>query len=286
MGEPVKGWLELKIHSSMANTTEQIDSNIERNLDRSYTPFNGFLSSQSGAVAVVGSGPSLKANWEKLKTFKGDILACNAAFQFLLGKGITPRYMMCFDADPLMLEFMTPVKGVTYLLSSRCPPEAFDLVKGCDVVMWHAAGDLNLQAHLEKRNLLEPMVTGGSAAVTRAMHLAHAMGYRQIHLWGADSSFQDGDTHIRKSTTVERRMQIMCNKRVFECSPWMAQQAEDFKVMAPQMLNILGCDLYVHGDGLIPHIAMSLGCKTDLEPKVKHVLRDWKWKAKTLWQHL
>jgi hypothetical protein len=286
MGEPVNRWLELKIHSSMANTTEQIDSNIERNLDRPYTPFNGLLSSKSGAVAVVGSGPSLKANWQKLKKFRGDLLACNAAFQFLLERGITPNYFMCFDADRLMLEFMTPVKGPTYLISSRCPPEAFDLVKGCDVVMWHAAGDLNLQAILERRNLMEPMVTGGSAAVTRAMHLAHALGYREIHLWGADSSFQASDTHIRQSTTVERRMQVMCNKRVFECAPWMAQQAEDFKVMAPQMLNLLGCDLYVHGDGLIPHIAMSLGCKTDLEPKVKQVFRDWKWKAKTLWQHL
>lgn len=289
MGEPVKkegGWLELKIHSSMANTTEQIDSNIERNLDKGYTPLNGLLSSRTGAVAVIGSGPSLKANWKVLKKFKGDIMACNAAFQFLLGKGITPKYFMCFDADKLMLEFMTPAKGATYLIASRCPPEAFDLVKGCDVVMWHAAGDKNLQEILERRNLLQPMVTGGSAAVTRAMHLAHALGYREIHLYGADSSFHEGDTHIRQSTTVERRMKIMCNKRVFECAPWMAQQAEDFKVMAPQMKDLLGCELYVHGDGLIPHIAMSMGCKTDLEPKFKHVYRDWKWKAKTLWRYL
>lgn len=287
MGKPVEAcWLELKIHSSMANTTEQIDSNIEGNLDRPYTPLNGLLSSKSGAVAVVGSGPSLKGNFGKLKKFKGDIIACNASFQFLLGKGITPTYMMCFDADRLMLEFMTPVKGVTYLLSSRCPPEAFDLVNGCDVVMWHAAGDVHLQEILERRGLMEPMVTGGSAAATRALHLAHALGYREIHLWGADSSFQAGDTHIRQSTTVERRMQILCNKRVFECAPWMAQQAEDFKIIAPQLVGFLGVDLHVHGDGLIPHIARSIGCKTDLEPVVKQVFREWKWKAKTLWQHL
>lgn len=286
MGEPAKGWLELKIHSSMANTTEQIDSNIEANLDRSYTPFNGLLSSKTGAVAVVGSGPSLKANWERLKNFKGDILACNASFQFLLGKGITPKYMMCFDADPLMLEFMTPHPAAIYLLASRCPTKAFELVEGCNVVMWHAAGDTNLQAILERRGLMEPMVSGGSAAVTRAMHLAHAIGYREEHLFGADSSFHEGDTHVRQSTTVERRMQVLCNKRVFECSPWMAQQAEDFKVMAPHMKSVLGVDLHVHGDGLIPHIAMTLGCRTDLEPKVKQIWRDWKWKAKTLWRHL
>lgn len=279
-------WLPLKIKSSMANTVEQIDANIASNLARPYIAFNGLLNSKKGAVAIVGSGPSLKENWRQLKKFKGDILACNAAYQFLLERGITSTYMMCFDADPLMLEFMTPHPNITFLLASRCPPQAFDLVKGCNVVMWHAAGDKNIEKALEDRNLMEPLITGGSAAVVRAMHLVHALGYNEVHMYGSDSSFKDSETHIRKSTTVERRMQIMCNKRVFECAPWMAQQAEDFKILAPSMMSHLGVDLHVHGDGLIPHIAMSIGCKTDLEPRAKQVLRNWKWKAKTLWRHL
>lgn len=287
MGEPVMGWLPLKIHSSMANTVEHIDRNINENLDRGYVPFTGLLNASKGAASIVGSGPSLKGNWQKLKSFKGDILACNAAYQFLLERGVTPKYMMCFDADPLMLEFITPHKDITFLLASRCPPKAFEMLEGCNVVMWHAAGDTNIQNILEKRGLMEPMITGGSAAVTRALHLVHAMGYHSdIHLWGADSSFKDSDTHIRQSTTVERRMRIMVNKRVFECAPWMAQQAEDFKILAPSMMNNMGTNLHVHGDGLIPHLAMAIGCRTDLEPRFKQVAREWKWKAKTLWNHL
>ena len=281
-----KVWLPLKIHSSMANTTEHIDGNIETNLGRGYIPLNTLLGTKRGAVAIVGSGPSLKGNWQQLKKFKGDILACNAACQFLLERGITSTYMMCFDADPLMLEFITPHKEIKFLLASRCPTKAFEMLEGCNVVMWHAAGDEHIESLLEKHKRMEPMVTGGSAAVTRAMHLVHAIGYKNIHLWGADSSFNGDDTHIRKSTTMERHMPIMCNKRTFMCAPWMAQQAEDFKVLAPSMMSHLGVNLHVHGDGLIPHIAIALGCRTDLEPRAKQLVREWKWKAKTLWQHL
>jgi len=278
-------WLPLKIHSALANTDEDIARNIEHALGLDYIPFNDLMDTKSGAVAIVGSGPSLKANWRQLKKFPGDIMACNAACQFLLERDVIPKYMMCFDADPLMLEFVTPHPEVTYLLASRCPPESFDLLKGQRIVCWHAAGDTHIQDLLEKRGKMEPMVIGGSAAVTRAMILSVPIGYREIHLYGADSSFHNGDTHIRKSTTVERRMQILCNKRVFECAPWMAQQAEDFKFLAPMMTN-QGVTLHVHGDGLIPHLAIAMGYRTDLEPRAKQFAREWKWKAKTLWSNL
>lgn len=49
--------------------------------------------------------------------------------------------MMCFDADPLMLEFVTPHPEIIYLMGSRRSPKAFDMLEGCRVVLWHAAGD-------------------------------------------------------------------------------------------------------------------------------------------------
>lgn len=286
MGDADVIWHPLKIHSALANTVEDITGNIESALQRDYIPFNALIGTKSGAVAVVGSGPSLKANWKQLRKFKGDILACNASCQFLLERGITPTYMMCFDADPLMLEFITPHPDITYLLSSRCPPKAFDMLEGCKVVCWHAAGDSNIQAMLEKHKRMEPMVVGGSAAVTRAMVLVSPIGYRQIHLYGADSSFADGDTHIRKSTTDERRMALMCAGRIFETAPWMAQQAEDFKILLPILFDKLKLEVIVHGDGLIPHIAMQKGCKTDLETPAQKFLREWRFKFRNIWNTL
>lgn len=280
----VHDWLPLALHSALANTADDISANIKSALKRDYIPFNTLLDTKSGAVAIVGSGPSLKKNWKKLKNFKGDILACNAACQFLLGKGIVPDYMMCFDADPLALEFFTPHPDITYLIASRCPPQAFDMLEGCKVVCWHALGDEHINELLDESSRMEPMVSGGGAAVTRAMVLVLPMGYKEVHLYGADSSFSNGDTHIRQSTTKERRLSIKSGGRTFEAAPWMAQQAEDFKVLIPSFSSQFGISYIVHGDGLIPHIAATLGLKTDFMTWFKSVFYRLERKATILWQ--
>lgn len=289
VGKANAAWRPLRIHSSLANTVEDISSNIESALDRDYIPFHALLGSKSGAVAIVGSGPSLKTNWHELRNFKGDIIACNAACQFLLEKGIVPQYMMCFDADPLALAFFTPHPDIIYLLASRVTPKAFEMLAGCRIVVWHAAGDETICEILEKRGRMEPMVIGGSAAVTRAMVLALPMGYTDVHVYGGDSSFANGDTHIRTSTTIERRMAIKCGGRVFEIAPWMIMQVEDLKKLVP-LIASLKVKLHLHGDGLLQHVAKELGFRTDYEGVVRQYVRifarDWMHKAAILWQHV
>lgn len=285
--DPRLAWLPLTMQGVLANSTEDISRNIEHALGLDYIPFNELIDTKSGAVAIVGSGPSLKKNWHELKHFKGDIIACNAACQFLLDKGVTPTYMFCFDADPLVLEFFTPHKAITYLMASRCVPGVFEILKGCKIVVWHAAGDENIRAILEKAERMEPMIIGGSAAVTRAMMLAMPMGYTDIHVYGGDSSFAAGDTHIRKSTTVERRMAVKCNGRVFEVAPWMTMQIEDLKKLVP-LIKLVKARMHFHGDGLLQHVARELGFRTDyenaLQQWVRLFVRNLKIRATYLWQ--
>ena len=280
-------WLPLKLVPSLANTDDDIARNIKHALGLEYLSFQQLLGTKTGAVAVVGSGPSLKANWRKLRGFSGDIIACNAACQFLLAKGITPQYMFCFDADPLMLEFMTPHADITYLLASRCPPKSFELIKGCKLSIWHANGDMHLERLLQEAGkFTEPMVAGGTAAISRGMVLAQTMGYKTIHLWGADSSFASGDTHIRQSTTVERRMRVSVAGREFETAPWMAVQVEDFKKLAPALRDQYGIRFKVHGDGLLPQVAASLGFEVDGSLARKQFVRQWKWNLQNLYRSL
>ena len=280
-------WVQLRMQSALANTVEDIDRNIEHSLAHPYIRFQDLVGKQSGAVSVVGSGPSLKKNWKKLRDSGTEIVACNAACQFLLQRGVVPKYMFCFDADPLMYEFLTPHKDITYLIASRVPPKTWELLKGCKIVCWHSAGDENIEKILQKHNRMEPMITGGSAAVTRAMILVLPLGYSETHIWGGDSSFSDGDTHIRKSTTEERRIQVMVNKRSFETAPWMANQAEDFKTLINIFVKGHGINIIVHGDGLIPHIARTEGLRVvDGEPLWRHAAREFFFRLKLIWKHL
>lgn len=278
-------WVPLFIKGILANTNEEIDANIEAALQRDYIPFNELIGKKSGAVAIVGSGPSLKRNWRKLRNFNGDIIACNSACNFLLDKGIVPQYMMCFDADRLMLAFMRPHPDITYLLGSRCPPEAFEIVKDCRIVCWHAGGDEHLEELLEKHNRKEPMVLGGSAAVTRALYVVITMGYKHVHMYGVDSSYEGMDTHITTSRTEERRLPVRVNDKVFITAPWLSQQAEDFKILVPLMQRINNTRITVHGTGLIPYIARLMDLETD-ESAIAKFLRIFKWRATILWQHV
>ena len=279
-------WVPLNLHPRLANTVEDIDRNIDSALQRTYIPFLDLFGKKRGAVSIVGSGPSLKKNWQKMRDMGHDIIACNAACQFLLEREVVPQYMFCFDADPLMLEFITPHPEITYLMGSRCPPQAFDMLKDCKVVIWHAGGDANIESLLNKHNKMEPMISGGTAAITRSMLLAQAMGWSEIHLWGCDSSYSEGETHIRQSTTKEVGLSVMVNGRSFLCSPWMCQQAEDFKVLAPPMRDMYGLKLVVHGDGIIPHLAYSMFFETDLESNIKRYWRMFFAVLRTLWAKL
>jgi hypothetical protein len=286
MNAPEVAWMPLKAKYGLANSHEDIAANIESVLKTEYTGFQEIMDTKSGAVSVVGSGPSLKKNWKKLKNLKADIIACNASCQFLLERGIIPQYMFCFDADKLVMAFFEkPHKDVTYIISSRCVPQVFEALKGFKVIVVHALGDIHLESLLQKYGKHEPMVIGGSAAVTRGMLIAASMGYMTIHLWGVDGSFSEGDTHIGPSTTVEVRTKIMMNKRVFEMAPWMTRQVDDFKLLAPPLKN-MGKRIIVHGDGIIPYLAETMGFETDGVNSLQRSFRKVKLRAGLLWKYI
>ena len=286
MEAPDSIWMPFKAKYGLANTHEDIAFNIRSALKMEFKSLQEFLGSESGAVSIVGSGPSLKKNWMKLRDSNTDIIACNAACQFLLERGIVPKFMFCFDADPLVLEFFTnPHPEITYLISSRCVPKVFEMLKDHKVVVWHASGDKDIESILQEHGLFtEPMIAGGTAAVTRAMVLGATLGYMTVHLWGADSSFSGKDTHIRKSTTDEKMMSIMMAGKVFEMAPWMTAQCDDFKALAP-ILKALGVRLIVHGDGIIPYLAHTLGYETDL-PAYRRILGKVKTRSQLFWNAL
>lgn len=234
---------------------EAIQENLRQTFARPYKPFNGLV---RGSLAIVGSGPSIH---ETLKLLEQDdhILACNAAHDFMISKGIVPQYAMLLDAAEVIATMFTPHKDVTYLVASRCHPAVFKKLEGFEVVVWHAGSEEEriLQA-LEAAGRREPVIHGGSAAVVRAMFVAVMMGYRKLKLFGVDSSFEGEFTHFKKSAVPETEIKVFCNHRWFRTTSWMAAQAEEVSILFP-IVQGLGIEIEVYGDGLIPHIAQTMG---------------------------
>lgn len=256
-GAPV---VPLRLVMDVCATPEAIRENIAATLRRPYQGFMDLVESRKGEVAICGFGPSLVNTCERIKQ---DVIACNGAHDYLISRGIVPTFGMFFDADRVIADFITPHPDVCYLIASRCHPAVFEKLRGYKVVVWHCKGDACIDEMLGEAELMEPMVHGGSAGVTRAMFVGHAMGYRTFHIHGADSSYDGETTHVKKSLVEEELLSVWVktddgNGLWFKTTPQLAAQVEDWKTLAPQ-LDQIGARFVVHGHGLLPHIAGVLG---------------------------
>ena len=259
--------LPLLLTMESCATEQEMNSNVAATIARGYTRINEHLSTCSGTVSIVGAGPSIKTTYQELT---GEVLAINSSIGYLLQQGIVPKWGMIWDASELCKNFATPHPEVTYLVGARCHPTVFDNLSGCKVVAWHAGGDHNIAEYLAQNNIDEPMVNGGSAGVTRALYLAVALGYREIHLFGADSCYSDeGDTHISGSLVPEKDMKVWigngAGNKCFRTTPEWCAQIEEYKAIYP-LFRSIGIRIEVHGEGMLPHMHQLLVVKHQNDP--------------------
>lgn len=260
MSNPPKGQVKPLVVVGMTNTTEDvITANLNATFERGYKPFVE-VKDYKGPVSIVGAGPSLSWTY---KDIVGDVLACNSAHDFLIGKGIVPKYAMLWDAHPVIDRIITkPHKDVTYLIASRCHPSVFEKLNGFNIIVWHAMGGDCVEQLLIERNRMEPIIAGGSSSVTRATHVAGALGYtKEMHLFGVDSCYENNESHINGSVVTLEKMNLRVCGKWFVVAPWMALQAGDFKILAP-ILKGNRVRLVVHGTGLIPYVSTFMDIET------------------------
>lgn len=236
---------------------ENIKRNLRQTMQSEYKPFNSLLAPpHDREISIVGFGPSIKDTWKELR---GDVWACNGSHDWLIEKGVIPKYAMFWDASEVIGQFAHPHPEVTYLVASRCNRSVFKALEGFNVYVWHANGDAYLDDILCEFKKAEPMLAGGSAAVTRALMVCTAMGYRNINLFGADGSFPEGQyTHAKESIVPEQTLECWVDGKRFYSTSWLAGQVEDFKQLAPSMRN-QGCRIEIYGGGLLPFVASLNG---------------------------
>ena len=260
-------WVPLKLSNEPCALADEFTRNIEATLKRGYTRFNEYIESQTGSLSICGFAPSLKESYRQLV---GHVMACNRAHDWLISQGIVPKWCLLMDPLEVIADMVSPHPDVTYLVASRCHPAVFEKLEGYDVVVWHCCGDAVLMPLLEKHFSAptieeatakqEPTVNGGTATVTRGAVVGITMGYTDIHVFGADSSFphKDGDTHLAKSLVDEKVIHVMCDGRDFWSTPWMTLQVEDVRVIFNDLRD-KGITFTFYGEGLLQHAAKAHG---------------------------
>lgn len=196
-------------------------------------------------AVVIAGGPSLAEYVDALPD--GDIFAVNGVMRYLNRRGIVPEFFSMIDARPENIEFCHGA-ALTYLMASQVDPPCLQYLD--NVKLWHVALPGSAQM---------PVQVGGATTVgLLTVVLAYVMGYRTIHMIGFDSCY--GESHHaypQKLNDGERVIDVTVGDSTFKCAPWMAQQGREFCEVAPELVR-MGCEIQVHGYGLIPTIAQNM----------------------------
>lgn len=258
-----KGWVEqfwkvggastIEIFNEANTIEERLISNIEysTSLDRKWLEL---AEPHDGHAVIVGGGPSLKTQIHEIKTRQEHgqkIFALNNSWKYLEEHGIKTDFHVMLDARRENTDFIP--SGPTQYYASQCDPEVWD--KSPKAILWNHINSSHIVT--EGKNGL--FVAGGGTVGLNALCIATILGYKELHIYGFDSSY-DEDRHHAYNQDLndnERTLTVTVGDREFFTAPWMVEQANQFMDLAPQLIS-MGCVLTVHGDGLLPYMATKL----------------------------
>jgi hypothetical protein len=243
-------------------------------------------------LIICGGGPSI-GELEQIKQIRalqkkgGKVLAINRTHDWLFTKGIVPWAGILLDPVPAVANYICPRRGVRYYVGSQCHPDTFSVFDKPDLqkVIWHAASIPELQEWLTPHERIVCVPANGSTCGLRSILLGYLLGFREIHLFGMDSSYPVKDGKIvteggkpklhaySKPEAIHdvREMVIPYpdGEKVYYGNTMMLSQADEFQEFL--LVRDRGLEsgmlephkLYVHGYGVIPDIARFYGLHYD-----------------------
>lgn len=211
-------------------------------------------------AVIVGGGPSLKNDLPIIRghMFAGhEVVALNNAANFLNQHDIVPDVQFILDPRPENIRFVKDMPAKGYILASQCDPSLFDYLNGKSITVLQPAIE-GIYDHIPKT---ATVVSCGKTAGHAILNASFALGYREVHLYGYDSSdADDGNAHAydqHETDPEKQRVEVMVAGKRFRSSYAMYVQAQMFESLA-LMLSDLGMIIHVHGDGLLPTIAREM----------------------------
>ena len=243
----------MKIETTCNTPDHVLFQNIKQNSKRDIEWLKQ-VEAHDGHAVIVGGGPSAEDWIEEIRIRQANgqtIFALNGAAKWLKGYGIKPEYCVVVDAREINTGFVGHAN--TDLLSSQCHPSLFD--KSPRSILWHQEYPDNMpefEAALPESQPEHTLIGGGTTVGLSAMVVAYALGYRNLHLYGYDSSFRGEKAHSYGQHDPQR-IDCVCTVagREFNTTLAMAKQAELFPQLSDSLID-LGCTITIRGDGLLP----------------------------------
>ncbi len=243
---------------------------IKANLATSYAEIAVAPPQPMGAV-IVGSGPSARDDaWKirKLHEEGATIYALNGAVRWLESIGIHPHYGVMLDmreGNTRFVEGTAPT--LAWLIASHCHPEVVKAARALPntPMFFYHFGAEGVREHLPPGCML---VGGGPTVGLTAMVIATAMGYRNLELFGFDSSFREAETHLLQQPMNDEESKMLDvwldGKRFLTNIGMYAQAAAFQEVVASLQSEVPDIRIAVHGQGLLPTMATMMAAQAAL----------------------
>lgn len=206
-----------------------------------------------GVAVLCGSGPSLLDTLPEIhaqQILGGKIFAMNGAAAFLAKNGIIADYQVLIDAREETATLIGEAKE--HLFASQCHPKCFEIKPTAQ--LWHLQVE-KIDDVLPEYDDAYCLIGGAASVGNTATCLVYAMGYRNLQIYGYDSSHRLGKGHAfhQKMNDGDPCCMVTFNQQEYMVSLTMKLQAEKFQTTA-RALQSLGCHIDVHGSGLLPEM--------------------------------
>jgi len=233
---------------------EDIARNIVVNSERDL-PWLKMANEHKGEAIIVGGGPSLSKHLLDIQAIQsrgGEIFALNGASAYLDRHGVFVDHQFMIDAKPENIALLDPY-AANHIFASQVDPLIVDSVSNPTLVHLNWAG---LEDHIpadKKEAGGYALVGGGFGAGNSAICVAYVMGFRKIHCFGLDSSNAADASHAYSQPMNDGMLYVdtAWQGKTYRSSLPMKAHAERFQIIARE-LQAMGCDVQVHGDGLLP----------------------------------
>lgn len=182
-------------------------------------------------------------------------MSCSGSHDFLQNKHVIPTWHVDCDWREHKAEFVKNSNYLTsYLIASCVHPKFLSYLDGKDVSLWNSDMEPYYK-YPEGELVFRNLACVGLQCIT----LAHALGFRNIHVYGMDCSFElDGIRHAGQNITeTDKNIWVKVGNRVFLTSTPFVFYAKLFVEVSKSMPDT---KISLAGDGLLQAYVKDLQC--------------------------
>lgn len=261
---------------SMAVVSNTPEKELEQNIRENSAKYHDWLQmkeAHDGIAVLIGGGYSINDHIEDIKDLKESgavIITMNGSAKWCRDNGITPDWQVIVDAKKETADLVDPGESWK-IFASQCNPLTTE--KAADLTLAHfgleTIEDFLPEERVKKGGYV--LLGCGTTVGMAALSVAFSQGYREMHIFGYDSSYENGNSHgyNQKINQFMPTTKVTWNNKTFTASVAMKGQAEKFPINK-RALELAGCEIKVYGEGLLQTI-----CNTkheDLTEKEKYQL--------------